>query len=412
MKKSSSKEVVVHAKTLFSGGKQYSDRWIVIKGDSIVEVSQKRRAATYSGIVTPAFVDPHSHIGMFRAGEPGDEQEGNDITHQIQPLCDPIRSIYFDDLAFVDSIDFGVLYSCILPGSGNLFGGRSKVIRNFAGHVGECELHDYGFKMALGFNPRSTGGWKGERPNTRMGIYAMLEKRFDDVLAKEEKANLARERKEIELSRKKLKTAEAVTERRLADRERDLELSGEERALLDLLKGKRPVKIHVHKEDDVFYLLHLVKKYQIRVSAEHCGDVFHKEVFESLRDAGVPVVFGPLGSHAYKVELRHAYYQNAKLLMESGVTYGLMTDHPVIHASLLRDSLRYFLMYGMTTEEALHIISGRNADLVGVGKRVGRVEKGMLGSVLVWDRDPLHLGAYPRVVIGEGRVLREQSFSS
>ena len=155
-----------------------------------------------------------------------------------------------------------------------------------------------------------------------------------------------------------------------------------------------------------------MKKYQIRVSAEHCGDIFHKEVFESLRDAGVPVVFGPLGSHAYKVELRHAYYQNAKLLMESGVTYGLMTDHPVIHASLLRDSLRYFLMYGMTTEEALHIISGRNADLVGVGKRVGRVEKGMLGSLLVWDRDPLHLGAYPRVVIGEGQVLREQSFSS
>ena len=410
MPKPLQKEIVVHAKTLFSGGRVLSDRWIVVKGDSIVEISAKKRPSDYAGIVTPAFVDPHSHIGMFRAGEPGDEQEGNDITHQIQPLCDPIRSIYFDDLAFVDSIDFGVLYSCIMPGSGNLFGGRSKVIRNFASHVGECEFLDYGYKMALGWNPRSTGGWKGDRPNTRMGIYAMLEKRFDEVLAKEANSKVAFERKELELARKKVSKKEAAEEQSLLARERKLEFSPEELAILELLKGKKPVKVHVHKEDDVHYLIHLCKKYKIRASAEHCGDVFHREVFDSLRDNEIPVVFGPLGSHAYKTELRHAFYQNAKLVIESGVTFGLMTDHPVIHSSLLRDSLRYFLMYGMSTEEALHVISGRNAELVGIGAKVGRVEKGMLASLLVWDINPLHLGAYPRMVMGEGKVLREQRF--
>jgi imidazolonepropionase-like amidohydrolase len=410
MPKPAQKEIVVHAKTLFSGGRVLSDRWIVVKGDSIVEISAKKQPSDYAGIVTPAFVDPHSHIGMFRAGEPGDEQEGNDITHQIQPLCDPIRSIYFDDLAFVDSIDFGVLYSCIMPGSGNLFGGRSKVIRNFASHVGECEFLDYGYKMALGWNPRSTGGWKGDRPNTRMGIYAMLEKRFDEVLAKEAKSKVAFERKELELARKKLSKREVAEEKSLLARERKLEFSPEELAILELLKGEKPVKVHVHKEDDVHYLIHLCKKYKIRASAEHCGDVFHREVFDSLRDNEIPVVFGPLGSHAYKTELRHAFYQNAKLVIESGVTFGLMTDHPVIHSSLLRDSLRYFLMYGMSTEEALHVISGRNAELVGIGAKVGRVEKGMLASLLVWDINPLHLGAYPRMVMGEGKVLREQRF--
>jgi imidazolonepropionase-like amidohydrolase len=409
MKKNSRpKPIIIHAKTLFTGGQSYSDRWVKIEGSSITEVSRTRRKADFSGIVTPAFVDPHSHIGMFRAGEPESEQEGNDSIHQIQPLSDPIRSIYLDDLAFVDSIDFGVLYSCILPGSGNLFGGRSKVIRNFAAHVGECELHDFGFKMALGFNPRSTGGWKGDRPNTRMGIYAMLEKRFDEVLLKAKRTALTWERKDLELSRSKTKGAQAKLERALAMRERDLEFSSEEAALLELLRDKRPVKVHVHKEDDVYYLLHLVKKYGIKVSAEHCGDVFHREVFEALRDADIPVVFGPLGSHAYKVELRHAFYQNAKLLLDSGARFGLMTDHPVIHSTLLRDSLRYFLMYGMEPEQAIHTITGRNAELVGIGDRLGRVEQGFLASLLVWDRDPLHLGAYPRVVIGEGRVLREQ----
>ena len=56
---------------------------------------------------------------MAREGEPAGEEEGNDISNQIQPLNNPIDSIYFDDRAFKDSVDFGVLYSCVVPGSGN-----------------------------------------------------------------------------------------------------------------------------------------------------------------------------------------------------------------------------------------------------------------------------------------------------
>jgi len=403
------KPLIIHAKTLISDCKTIADRWVVIEGDTITEVSKKRMKASYSGIVTPAFVDPHSHIGMFRAGEPGSEAEGNEILSQIQPLHDPVRSVYFDDTAFRDAVDFGVLYSCIMPGSGNLFGGKSKVIRNFASHVGECQLHDFGYKMALGYNPRSTGAWKGDRPNTRMGIYALLERHFDDVLLREKRALTARERKREELSRKKLSKAERTRELELLEREFDNEFTPDDRAILEVVHGRRPVKIHVHKEDDVLYLLHLVDKYGLKVSAEHTGDVFNQEIFEMLRDAGIPVIYGPLGSHAYKVELRNARYQTAEKLMKSGVTFGLMTDHPVIHASLLRDSLRYFLIYGMPTATAVNLISQVNATLVGVGDRLGSVTPGKLGSVLVWDRDPLHLSAIPKVVVAEGRPWTPRS---
>jgi imidazolonepropionase-like amidohydrolase len=340
---------------------------------------------------------------MFRAGEPGSEAEGNEILSQIQPLHDPVRSVYFDDRAFRDAVDFGVLYSCIMPGSGNLFGGKSKVIRNFAKHVGECQLLDFGYKMALGYNPRSTGAWKGDRPNTRMGIYALLERHFDDVLLREKRALTAQDRKREELSRKKLSKAERTKELELLGREFDNEFTPDDRAILEVVHGRRPVKIHVHKEDDVLYLLHLVDKYGLKVSAEHTGDVFNQEIFEMLRDAEIPVIYGPLGSHAYKVELRNSRYQTAEKLMKSGVTFGLMTDHPVIHASLLRDSLRYFLIYGMPTATALNLISQVNATLVGVGDRLGSVTPGKLGSVLIWDRDPLHLSAIPKVVVAEGR---------
>jgi len=400
------KPVIIHAKTLISDAKVTPDRWVVIEGDTITEVSKKRLKASYSGIVTPAFVDPHSHIGMFRAGEPGSEAEGNEILSQIQPLHDPIRSVYFDDRAFRDAVDFGVLYSCVMPGSGNLFGGKSKVIRNFANHVGECQVHDFGYKMALGYNPRSTGAWKGDRPNTRMGIYALLERHFDDVLLREKRALTARERKMAELSRKKLSKGEHAKELALIEREFENEFTADDRAILEVTRGKRPVKVHVHKEDDVIYLLHLVAKYGLKVSAEHTGDVFNQEIFEMLRDANIPVIYGPLGVHAYKVELRNSRYQTAEKLMKSGVTFGLMTDHPVIHASLLRDSLRYFLIHGMSTPVALNLISQVNATLVGVGDKLGSVSPGRLASVLVWNQDPLHLSAIPKVVVAEGQVWR------
>jgi imidazolonepropionase-like amidohydrolase len=243
-----------------------------------------------------------------------------------------------------------------------------------------------------------------------MGLYAMLEKRFDEVLAKSERSKLTLERKTLEIAKRKLSKGERQNEEELIRREANFDLTPEDRAILEVVTGKRPVKIHVHKEDDIYYLVHLKKKYGLKVSAEHCGDVFHQEVFEMLRDNKIPVVFGPLGSHAYKVELRHSTHRAAKMLMDSGVEFGLMTDHPVIQASLLRDSLRYFLMYGMSNAEALDVISGRNASLVGIGKRFGRLEEGMAASILVWDKDPLHLGAYPRVVIGEGNILRDRKF--
>ncbi len=85
----------------------------------------------FEGFVTPAFIDAHSHIGLYRDGEPSNEQEGNDITNQFLPFNDPLNSVYFDDKAFKDAVDFGVLYSCIVPGSGNLVAGKAMIIRNF-----------------------------------------------------------------------------------------------------------------------------------------------------------------------------------------------------------------------------------------------------------------------------------------
>jgi len=402
--------MIIEAQVLFTGKTRLEKRWIVVEGQRIAEVTDRPLKADLRGIVTPCFIDPHSHIGLDRYGEPGKEGEDNDTSDQFLAANDPLNSIYFDDKAFEEAVDFGVLYSCVVPGSGNLLGGRAVIIRNWAGNRDEALVGHYGFKMALGWNPRSTQEWKGSRPNTRMGIYGMLEKKFDAILSKLEKTKLTREKKiaEIEAKSRKGEDDAARTARDLdiAEKEFSLEFDTEEKAFLEILVDKKKVKVHVHKEDDVYYLLGLVKKYGLNVTVDHAGDVHHTGVFDAVAAADIPVVYGPLGSFPYKFELIHDHYKNAKVIMDSKVFFGLMTDHPVILTSSLRDTLKFFLVQGMKEEDAIGLITWKNARILGLDGEIGSIEPGKLASLLVWDRDPLHLAAKPAAIFAEGRRIR------
>ena len=151
--------------------------------------------------------------------------------------------------------------------------------------------------------------------------------------------------------------------------------------------------------------IHLAQKYKIKVTADHLGDVFDPEIFKKLHDAGIGIVYGPLGSFDYKVELKNGHYKNAKALMDSGVPFGLMSDHPVVCSYNLRDTLKFFLIHGMSAEKALSLLTYQNAKLLGLEKTLGTIEKGKIASLCVWNTDPLHLSAMPTAVIGEGRLL-------
>lgn len=403
----SSGKTLIHAEVLYDGRKKIEDCTVVLEDGIVTDILKKKIKADHSGFVTPAFIDAHSHIGMDREGEPWTESETNDVLGQVLPVNDPVDSIYFDDRAFRDAVDFGVLYSCVVPGSGNLFGGRAKVIRNFAENRKNAELKDYGYKMALGFNPRSTTEWKGDRPNTRMGVYALLESKFDEVILKREKALLKKEKELHKLMNgKEKKPAEKKYQIELLDKEYLQTFTQADNAVLELLDRKKTAKVHVHKEDDIFYLIEFAGKYGIKVTADHTCDVFHTSVFNELAGADIPVVYGPLGSVGYKVELKHAYYQNAGLLMKSDAFYGLMTDHPVIWSPCLRDSLKFFLINGMKPEEAISMITWKNAKILGMEDTLGSVEKGKTASLVVWNRDPLNLAAFPRAVFAEGKLIR------
>jgi len=374
----------VRGKKVYTGKKVVKDAYVVFNGKKMVGVSKEKKGKLLGSfaVVTPAFVDPHSHIAMIRAGEPGAESEANEHMDSILAVPDALDSVQMDDSALKDAIEAGVLYSCVLPGSGNIIGGLSAVIRHYAKNTTDALVARAGVKAAFGYNPMSTVDWKGKRPSTRMGALAILRSKLTDVSQKMAKHKRAKGAKKQEIT-----------------------FTAEEAVLRDVLSRKHVLRVHVHKIDDIAALLRIVDEFKLKVTVEHAGDVHQPEIFAELKKRRIPVLYGPIESLAYKVELKHDTWRNIRHLMESGVEYGLMTDNPVNLTRLLFLQTRWFTRLGLSKQQAIELVSRKNAELIGLGNILGTLDRGKWASFTCWNGDPFDITSYPTAVYGEGELL-------
>ncbi len=374
----------VRGKKVYTGKKVVKDAYVVFNGKKMVGVSKEKKGKLLGSfaVVTPAFVDPHSHIAMIRAGEPGAESEANEHMDSILAVPDALDSVQMDDSALKDAIEAGVLYSCVLPGSGNIIGGLSAVIRHYAKNTTDALVARAGVKAAFGYNPMSTVDWKGKRPSTRMGALAILRSKLTDVSQKMAKHKRAKGAKKQEIT-----------------------FTAEEAVLRDVLSRKHVLRVHVHKIDDIAALLRIVDEFKLKVTVEHAGDVHQPEIFAELKKRRIPVLYGPIESLAYKVELKHDTWRNIRHLMESGVEYGLMTDNPVNLTRLLFLQTRWFTRLGLSKQQAIELVSRKNAELIGLGNILGTLDRGKWASFTCWNGDPFDITCYPTAVYGEGELL-------
>jgi imidazolonepropionase-like amidohydrolase len=377
---------VIKSRLLFDGIDEKRDCFIGFEKDEIKYVgnSQPKESDEIIAegvVVTPAFIDSHSHIGMVRSGEPEKEEEANEQMNSVYPLVNALHSIYMDDPSFKESVESGVLYSTVLPGSGNIIAGNAVLIRNFVQDIGQAHIMDVGIKAALGYNPRSTVDWKGNRPSTRMGAVAILRENF---------IKARKLQKLLETEKKVIDEVDPLTE-----------------LFMDILSNRLKMMVHVHKEDDIMVLLQLIKEFGIKVIANHCVDVHREEVFTALKASSVPVIYGPMDSFPYKVELKHESWRNAEKLLNSGAKFSIMSDHPVILQRNILYSLRHLLRFGLSKADAISKISKDAAEIIGA-QNIGQVRAGFKASIVVWNGDPFSLSSYPILVIAEGRTVYEE----
>ena len=369
----------VLGKKIFDGKGFVENAYIVFEKNIVSVQKEKPDDCEIIGeyeYITPGIVDGHSHIGLDRAAEPYDESDINDQMDSILFNLNALDGLVMDDQSFRDSVEHGVLYSCILPGSGNIVGGMSVLIRNYAKNSDEAYIMDTGMKIAVGYNPKSTDDWKGTRPTTRMGTIGMLR----EAILTGIKTNRL-----IENDKKSIDEIEPHKE-----------------IMIKVARGEIPLRIHAHKIDDILAVIRLGREFGIKFTIEHACDLHTLESFKILKNNNIPVIYGPIDSFSYKVELKHESWKNVRFLIESGVNFGMMSDHPVMLQRNIMMQMRYFMRYGMSKEECINKLTAATASILGAEKFVGSIEKGKHASFVCWNKDPFSFDAMPVQVFCEG----------
>ncbi len=382
---------LVNGKIVTMEGPTYERGTVVIKGRLIYAVGGginppgEARIIDVSGkYVLPGFIDAHTHIGV---AEEIYRIEGDDINETTDPVTPHLRAIdavYMEDLAFQDALKGGVTTIMTGPGSANVIGGMSLVLKTYAKTVDQAVLKNpVGLKAALGENPKRVYGDQKKTPITRMATAALLRENL-----------VAAQNYQHKMSVWKDNPSKRP--------DRDLKLE----ALQPVLRGELPLLIHAHRADDILTGLRIADEFKLRVSIQHATEG-HK-IPEELARRGVPAVVGPLLTNRAKVELKDRSLETAGILARAGVKVAIMTDHPVVPIQYLSLCAGLAVKGGMDELEALRAITINAAEILGVADRVGSLVAGKDADVIVLSGHPLDLRTRVELVLVNGEIAHAE----
>jgi len=101
--------------------------------------------------------------------------DGNEMTGPTTPNVWAEHSVWPQDPGFSRALAGGVTSLQVLPGSGNLIGGRGVTLKNVYSNTYQGMKFPgapHGMKMACGENPKRVYGERKQLPSTRMGNMA------------------------------------------------------------------------------------------------------------------------------------------------------------------------------------------------------------------------------------------------
>lgn len=359
------------------------DGVVAAVGESLAIPPEAERLDASGHWVLPGFVDVHTHLGVHEDGEGAAGADGSELSSPDMSAVRALDAVNIDDRAFRDALAGGVTTVVVKPGSGNPIGGTSLAMKTWGGRTVDAQLvrHPLGVKSALGENPKKAWGDRGLLPRTRMGVALVIRQAL--VAASEYAERRA--------------SAEAAGEPLVRDLGKD--------ALAAALAGELLWDQHAHRHDDIATALRLADEFGLRLVLNH-GTEAHR-LADELVARDVPVIFGPVLASRGKVESREASVSNLVALSRAGVRVALSTDHPVvpIDALVLQAALAH--RAGLGHDEAIATITSAAARIAGIDDRVGALEPGRDGDIVLWDGDPLEVASSAtRVLIGGREVYR------
>ena len=174
-------------------------------------------------------------------------------------------------------------------------------------------------------------------------------------------------------------------------------------ALIPVITGELPLKAHAHQANDIYTAIRIAKEFQVGLAIDHCTD--GSLIAEDLAKEGYPVAVGPTLTHASKFELKNKSFETPGDLARAGCQVSIITDSPVIPQQYLALCAGLAVKSGMDAFEALKAITINAARHIGVEERVGSLEPGKDGDVVVADGNPMVSDTNIKYVLIDGEVV-------
>ncbi|WP_078381764.1 amidohydrolase [Sutcliffiella halmapala] len=320
----------------------------------------------------PGFIDVHTHLGLY---DEGTGWAGNDANETIDPLTPHIRAldgVHPLDQGFQDAILAGVTTVHIMPGSANVIGGTTSVVKTRGVNIQKMLVKETaGLKIAFGENPKRIHSHGNKDSITRMGIMGMLREAFHQAKHCDNPDNLR------------------------------------VKPIVMALEQKIPVKIHAHRADDIISGIRFAEEFDLRYTIEHCTE--GHLIVNELKDKNLKVCVGPTLTRKSKIELKNKSWKTYQSLAENGVEVSITTDHPYTPVQYLNVCAALAVREGLDEQKALEgitILAARNID---VDERVGSIEVGKDADLVLWSHHPFQFLAKPVMTMVEGEIIYQKN---
>ena len=345
--------------------------------------------------VTPGIIDTHSHLGVYAAPGIASLSDGNEMTNPVTAEVWADHSIWPQDPQFELSLAGGVTTMQILPGSGNLIGGRGVTVKNVPSRTTEGMKFPgapAGLKMACGENPRRVYGQRNQMPSTRMGNIAVFRRTWQSAVDYRDKWKKWRD--------------EGADPTKRPDRNLQME------TLAAALDGEILVHIHCYRADEMATMIQLAKEFGFKISSFHHGVEAYK-----VRDLLVANnICASLWADwwGFKLEAYDGIRENIALVNEVKGCAIVHSDDPNGEQRLNQEAakaMRAGLEAGMKIEraDAVRWLTINPARALGIDHVTGSLEPGKNADVVIWNGDPFSVYAKAERVLIDGAEVYDRS---
>ena len=340
--------------------------------------------------VTPGIIDTHSHLGVYAAPGTSGNNDGNEATNPVTAHVWSEHSVWPQDPQFPRNLAGAVTTLQVLPGSANLIGGRSVVLKVVPSRTVQGMKFPgakYGLKMACGENPKRVYASRG--PSTRMGNVAGYRSAWiqaEGYRRRWDKWN--------------------------ADKQGDppsRDLNNE--TLAEVLRGNIFVHNHCYRADEMAQMMDIAREFGYSIRSFHHGVEAYKIADQLARDSISASIWADWG--AFKMEALDAVKANAAIVERAGARAIIHSDDPSGSQRLNQEAAK--AMYAgrdigitITPDQAIRWITINPAWALGLQDRIGSIEVGKNADVVLWSGDPFSVYSRAEKVWIDGAMMYDR----